>query len=179
MTDSPNTASTDQANTVELSDLAAIQEGDRIAVRAVHKTTATVLVGTVASKLFEEPDPQEPHPQSATADDSESSPGGTYLSLNYATIWEIDDGDPVDVTSDITDRPPYRLHAQGQLRDPPTPALQYCSDDRFELLIPEPMSNGSYINAYYPASVGTVTDVVFGETIWPEEVPQTPPSSPR
>jgi hypothetical protein len=165
MTESPTTDPTNHANTVRFRDLETIQEDDRIAVRAVQDTTATVLVGTVASKLFQEPDPQ-----SAAGDDSESSSDKTYLSLNYATVWEINDGDPVDVTAKINDRPPYRLHAQRQLRGPPNPALQYCSDDRFELLIPEPMSNGRYINAYYPASVGTVTDVIFGETIWAEEL---------
>ena len=161
------TDSKDEDRRVGFDSLEAVEEGDRIAVRAVDDTV-TVLIGTVTSRLFDDPGEEDPllRPDS----EADSSYSTTFLAIDYSSVYEIVDGERIDLTAELNSRPQYRLFAGGQLRDPALPAVQYSADDQFELIIPEVMMSKGRPDGYYPHSVGRIVDVVFGETIWPEEI---------
>lgn len=144
-----------------------VETGDRIAVRAVDDTT-TVLVGTVTRRSFDDPEDEDPRLRPNT--EAESNFSTTFLSIEYASVYEIGDGERTDLTAELNSRPQYRLFAGGPLRDPPSPGVQYRADDKFELIIPHVMWSKGRPDGYYPHSVGRIVDVVFGERIWPEEI---------
>lgn len=157
----------DEDRAVGFDRLEAVEEGDRIAVRAVDDTV-TVLVGTVTSRLFDVPGEEDPKLRPDT--EAESSFSTTFLSVEYASVYEIVNGERIDLTDELNSRPQYRLSAEGPLRNPPSPGIQYSADDQFELVIPRAMWSKGQPDGYYPYSVGRIVDAVFGERIWPEEI---------
>lgn len=135
-----------------------LEEGDRIALYAVDQTTAKVLIGTVTSRQIDD----------LQADLNVK--GRSFIFIDYSTMYEIVDGEITDVTDELRNRPPYRHHLDQPLRDPASPGLMYHQEDAFTLVIPEPTWCHGRADGYYPAEVGVVLDVVYGDTIWPEDV---------
>lgn len=145
-----------QLKSEEVKDL---EEGDRIAVYAVEQDNAKILIGTVKNRQINE----------FTVDPVAKIT--TFVIIDYSRMYELDNGDLIDATEELHNRPPYRHHLDQPLRDPPLPGLSYNhDDDRFSLVIPEPTWCKGRVDGYYPAPVAFVLDVVFGDTIWPEDV---------
>lgn len=143
---------------VQSDQVQALQQGDRIALYAASQFTEKVLIGTVSNRLIDD-----------LTDDSDAR-GGTFIGIDYSTMYEVADGELADVTDELNDRPPYRHHLDQPFKDPASPCLMYDEADAFTLVIPQPTWCHGRVDGYYPTEVGVVLDVVFGETIWPGDV---------
>jgi hypothetical protein len=151
-----------QEEAVALADVLAVQEGDAIAVRAVQESIEGILVGQVTS----------------FADGAETRKGvkqrlqeytnTVVLSIDADTWWILSEGDTVDRSQELNDRPQMQEYLDLPPKDPPACSLSYWETGRIGVRIPMPVRNGSRVIYYSADDYGTVVALTHGAMIQPE-----------
>jgi len=157
---SAETAAQEQA--VPLADMVAVQEGEAIAVRAVRESTAWILAGQVTSSADDAETAQtiEQRVDENTITD--------VLSIEADTWWALSEGETVDRSHDLDDRPQMQEYPDLPPKDPPACSLAYRETGRIKLMIPMPVHNGSRIIYYAADEYGTIVALTHGSVVLPE-----------
>lgn len=162
-TDQSMLAATDaQAQAVALADVLAVEQGEAIAVRAVRESSAWILAGRVTS----------------FADDAETAPAIeqrvdkntsiSVLSIEADTWWALSEGETVDRSDELEDRPQMQEYPDLPPKDPPACSLAYWETGRIGLMIPMPVWNSSRVIYYAAVDYGTVVAMTHGAVVQPE-----------
>ena len=106
-----------QKQAVALADVLAVQEGDAIAVRSIRESTAWILAGQVTS--FAD-DTETTHAVEQQLQESTSTIG---LSIDADTWWAVHEGDTIDRSHELDDRPQMQEYLDMPPKDPPACSL--------------------------------------------------------
>lgn len=142
----------------------AVQEGEAIAVRAVQESIEWILAGRVTS----------------FADDSETRHGveerlqeytnTIVLSIEADTWWVLSEGDIINRSQELDDRPQLREYLDLPPKDPPACLLSYWEIGRIGVRVPMPVHNGSHTIYYAADEYGTVVALTHGTVVQPERL---------
>lgn len=156
------TESDEQDQAVTLADVVAVQEGEAIAIRAVRELTTWILAGRVTSSAdgAETAQAIEQRVDENTIID--------VLSLEADTWWALSEGEIVDQSHELDDRPQSQEYLDLPPKDPPACSLAYRETGRIRLMIPMPVHNGSRIIYYAADEHGTVVSLSHGAVVQPE-----------
>jgi hypothetical protein len=121
----------------------AVQEGEAIAVRSVRESTEWILAGRVTS--FADDDAETAQAIEQRVDENTII---DVLSIEAETWWALSEGEIVDRSHELDDRPQMQEYPDLPPKDPPACSLAYRGTGRIRLMIPMPVRNGSRIIHY-------------------------------
>ena len=148
---------------VTLTEMLAVEEGDAIAVRAVDdESTQSIIAGQVTPFVYSAP-AIETIKQCAEALGFTS-----FLAFEADTWWRLSEGDWIDRSHELHDRPQMRKFIDSTPRDAPPCSLAYRDTGDIGLVIPMPAGNGSRIVHYEPGHYGRVVEFNYGAWVQPE-----------
>lgn len=151
-----------QEHAVALADVVAVQEGDAIAVRAVRESTAWILAGRVTSLAYDAETAQ------AIEQRVDENTIINVLSIETDTWWALSEGETVDRSHELDDRPQMQEYPDLPPKDPPACSLAYRETGHIKLMIPMPVHNLSRVIYYAADEYGTVVALAHGAMVQPE-----------
>jgi len=135
--------------------------GDEIAVRTDEEPFSQVLTGRVRSTLADVAVPEE------VIEECESAIG---LSVEVDVWWELPDGETINRSDELEDRPSTREHPSDPPKDPLSCSLSYREGGRIGLTIPMPVNNGSRVLNYALDDFGTIVVLNPGSIVDPDRL---------
>ncbi|MFC6720235.1 hypothetical protein [Halobacteriaceae bacterium SHR40] len=157
---------------VTLADVLAVQEGEAIAVRAVQESTEWILAGRVTSFT------DGTETRHGVEERLQESTNTIVLSIDADTWWVLSEGDTIDRSQELNDRPQMQEYPDLPPKDPPACSLSYWETGRIGVRIPRPVRNGSRVIHYAADDYGSVVALTHGAVVQPELLlpdPYTPP----
>jgi hypothetical protein len=158
------TGTHEQEQAVTLADVLAVQEGDAIAVRTARESTEWILAGRAIASADDAETTQ------AIEQRVEECASTNVLSIEADTWWALSDGDIIDQSHELDDRPQMQEYLDRPPKDPPACSLAYWETGRIGLMIPMPVHNGSRVIYYAADDYGTLLALTHGAAVQPEQL---------